>query len=195
VRQRHERIMSIAETLLFQEGEQSLQMRDLAARAGVSLSTLYQSFPSKDHLLAAIALERQHRMRAKLETVSVEGQSPGERVSSVLLDELRYVQRHPEIAAAFQRVTNAPNRSTSEYVAEIRISMQDTLTAAIVADGKGVTAEQREVLPAVLSVAYGAISGWLSGMLSVDQAKSQIRLAARLLDMPGDAVRQYLLDV
>lgn len=39
-------------------GEDMLQMKELAQRAGVSLATLYRYFPSKDHVLLAIALGR-----------------------------------------------------------------------------------------------------------------------------------------
>lgn len=189
---RHERILRIAESLFVQEGEQRLQMKELARRAEVSLATLYQLFPSKDHILAAIALERQRRMTSRLAAGEIDGETPGERAGNVMLEEFRYIQRNPQLAAGLQRVTNSPNRSTSEYVSGIRATMEQALLAAMERDGEPVTDEQRDLLPSVLSVSYGATTGWLSGMLSVDQARDQIRLAHRMLDLPPDVVR-YLL--
>ncbi len=55
-RVRRERIVRAALELL-QSGEyDTIQMRDVAARAGVALGTLYRYFASKEHLYAAVML-------------------------------------------------------------------------------------------------------------------------------------------
>lgn len=193
-RDRGIRILDIAETMFVQEGEHRLQMKGLAGRASVSLATLYQLFPSKDHVLAAIALARQERMRANLAGFTFPGDSPGERAAHVMLEEFKAVQRHPEIAAALQRVTTAPNRSTSEYVQGVRDAIEDTVLSAMDSGSGSPTPEQAALLPAFLAVASAAMNGWLSGLLSVDQVGTQIRMAQRLLDVPPDVAR-YLVGV
>jgi hypothetical protein len=54
------------------------------------------------------------------------------------------------------------------------------------------TAEQRQVLPIFMAAASGAVNHWLSGILSADQARAQIRAGARLFDLPPEIVREYL---
>lgn len=187
-------ILQIADAIFAQDGEQRLQMKDLARRASVSLATLYQQFPSKDHLLGAIALERQRRVAAQLRRTPPEGRTAGERAGEIMMQELRTVQNHPEMAAALQRVANVPDRSTSEYISGIRAAMEEMVLAAIADGGAPATREQLEVLPIFLSACAGAMNGWLSGILSVEQARGQIRVAQRLFDLPPETVAEHLLD-
>jgi hypothetical protein len=39
----------------------------------------------------------------------------------------------------------------------------------------------------------GAFNRWLSGVASAEDARAQIRTAARLLDLPPAVVREYLV--
>src|ERR1700760_1155324 len=55
---RYQRMLQMATSMLASGGEDALQMKELADRAAVSLATLYRYFPSKDHLLLAIAHAR-----------------------------------------------------------------------------------------------------------------------------------------
>src|ERR1700681_88397 len=49
---RRKRIVAVAMDLASRGGYEAVQMRDVAARAGVALGTLYRYFSSKDQLLA-----------------------------------------------------------------------------------------------------------------------------------------------
>lgn len=187
-------ILRIADAIFAQEGEQGLQMKDLASRASVSLATLYQHYPSKDHVLGAIALERQRQVAARLRRSPVPGETAGERAGEVMMQELRTVQNHPEMAAALQRVANVPNRSTSEYIAGIREAMEEMVRSAIADGGEPATPEQLALLPTFLSACSGAMNLWLSGVISVEQARRQVRVAQRLFDLPPALAAEHLLD-
>jgi AcrR family transcriptional regulator len=178
--------------MLAQEGEQGLQMKQLAQRADVALATLYRYFPSKDHVLGAIALERWKRASQRIEALHFDGDTPGERAGEMMVQEFRRVQRDPEIAAALERVANAPDRSTSEYMEGIRSIALQFIQAAIEQGGASITAEQLQMLPIFMAASGGAINHWLAGVLSADQARAQIRASARLFDLPVDVVRVYL---
>ena len=193
VRDRQARILQIAESIFSQEGEQGLQMKDLASKAGTSLATLYGHFPSKDHVLGAIAFARQHRVASRFDPTTLVGATAGERAGEIMRAEFRTVQRHPEMAVALQRVSNAPDRSTSEYVAGVRSALMQMVLAAIASTGTPATPEQHQILPIFLSTCSGAMNGWLSGILSVDEAHAQIVMAERLIDLPGDVARRYVL--
>jgi AcrR family transcriptional regulator len=191
-RARQARILQAAATLLAAEGEQGLQMKQLAQKADVALATLYRYFPSKDHVLGAIALERWKVALQKIETTRYRGQTPGERAGDLMLGQFRRVQRDPEYAAALERVANAPDRSTGEYMDGIRQIASLLVRTAIEQDGTPITEEQQNMLSMVMSACGGAINAWLAGTLSADQTRSEIQAAARLFDLPPEIIRQYL---
>lgn len=168
-------------------------MKELARQASVSLATLYAHFPSKDHVLGAVAVERQRRAAAQLDASALEGSTAGERAGEVIQHEFRTLRRHPEMAVALQRVANAPDRSTSEYIAALRGEFEAMVLEAIASTGAAVTPEQQMVMPMFLSVCGSAMNGWLSGILSLQDANAQILMAQRLIDLPPAIVREYLL--
>jgi AcrR family transcriptional regulator len=191
-RDRYSRIIHAAEAMLAQDGEHGLQMKQLAERADIALGTLYRYFPSKDHVLGAIALERQRRALARIDSIPLMGDTAGARAGDLMVRQFRAVQREPELATALQRVSSAPDRATSEYVDEISQLMEELVLAAIAQRGAPATEEQRSLLPIVLAASVGAFNRWLSGVLSAEDARAQIRVAARLLDLPGEIVRTHV---
>src|SRR6202034_705365 len=56
--QRNRRRLIEAATELFSERGLEVGVADIAARAGVGRATLFRNFPSKEHLIAAIVVER-----------------------------------------------------------------------------------------------------------------------------------------
>jgi AcrR family transcriptional regulator len=188
-RERHARILQTAEAMLAQG---DLQMKTLAHRADVALATLYRYFPSKDHVLGAIALERHRRALQRLDNTQFEGDTAGKRAGDMMVREFRSVQREPEMAAALGRITSRPDRSTSEYMEGIRQIMVETILAAVEQDGQTASDEQRRVLPIFMAATSGAINHWLSGLLSAAETRAQIRTAGRLFDLPAEIMREYL---
>jgi AcrR family transcriptional regulator len=178
--------------MLAQDGEHGLQMKQLAERADVALATLYRYFPSKDHVLGAIALKRQRRALHRIDSIRLDGDTAGDRAGDLMVRQFRAVQREPELATALQRVTNAPDRATSEYVEGISRLMEELVITAVEQGGAGMTDEQRSLLPLVLAASVGAFNRWLSGVASAEEARAQIRAGARLLDLPAGVVREYL---
>ena len=82
---RRERMVDAAVELAVTGGYESVQMRDVAARAEVALGTLYRHFPSKDHLLlAALTDGYSHRPNAEYS-----------RALSLLLDFITRYQADP----------------------------------------------------------------------------------------------------
>ena len=57
-RARYDRVIAAATEVLIAGGQEAVQMKDLAQRAGVSLATLYRYFPAKDYVLLAVTLSR-----------------------------------------------------------------------------------------------------------------------------------------
>jgi AcrR family transcriptional regulator len=63
--QRNRRRLLEAATELFSERGLEVGVADIAARAGVGRGTLFRNFPSKEHLIAAIVVERMHESIAR----------------------------------------------------------------------------------------------------------------------------------
>jgi AcrR family transcriptional regulator len=91
--QRNRRRLLEAATELFSERGLEVGVADIAARAGVGRGTLFRNFPSKEHLIAAIVVERMHESIARAHEVLDAG-DPG--------------------AALFELIDSAINRSLSD---------------------------------------------------------------------------------
>lgn len=66
-----ENILSQAREILLTQGYRALSMRTVAARCGVACGTLYNYFPGKDELVAAITLEDWQVCLANMNALSV----------------------------------------------------------------------------------------------------------------------------
>jgi TetR/AcrR family transcriptional regulator, cholesterol catabolism regulator len=186
---RHDRILAAATVMLAAGGEDALQMKDLSQRAGVSVATLYRYFPAKDHVLLAILLSR---YTAALEQITAEtpaGDTARERVTSHLLREFRAEQREPRLTAALVRVISETSRSYSEIIERVE-HLHLQMVEHVAGAGRPVSAEQRELLPVVLAIFGVASRRWLAGVASPAQARFEIRVGCRLLDLPDDAVAE-----
>jgi TetR/AcrR family transcriptional regulator, cholesterol catabolism regulator len=168
-------------------GEDALQMKDLSQRAGVSVATLYRYFPAKDHVLLGILLRNYTAALARISAEVAAGPTPRERVTGHLLREFRAQQREPRLTAALSRVISETRRSYSEVIEQVEhlhLQMLEHVAGA----GQPLSAQQRQLLPVVQAIFGAATRRWLSGVCSPAQARFEIRVGCRLLDLPDSAV-------
>ena len=66
-RQRVETILEVALALVVDHGAEALAMREVARRAGVQISSIYQYFPSKAHIIRELAQRNLARVRLLLQ--------------------------------------------------------------------------------------------------------------------------------
>lgn len=168
-------------------GEEALQMKDLAQRAGVSLATLYRYFPAKEHVLLAILVSRYSLALDRVRAAPAAGGTARERVTGHLLREFRAQQREPRLTEALVRVISETRRSYSEALEQAELLHLQVLEH-VAGDGQPATAQQRQLLPVVQAVFFAATRRWLAGVYSPAQARLEVRLGARLLDLPDAAV-------
>ena len=188
-RARYGRVVEAATAILTAGGEDALQMKELAQRAGVSLDTLYRYFPSKEHVLAAIGVDRYERAFRKVLAQRSRGETVRERVTDYLLREFRTGQRNERLTAALFRVRHGTSRGYGEVLERLYHRHIDIL---LLVAGESVTERQRQVLPVVTQVFGSAVSGWLSGIFSAADARFEIRVGCRLLDLPDAVVGEDL---
>jgi TetR/AcrR family transcriptional regulator, cholesterol catabolism regulator len=184
---RRDRILAAATAMLAVGGEDALQMKELSQRAGVSLATLYRYFPAKDHVLLAILLSRYSDALARITAEPARGGSPRERVTNHLLREFRAEQREPRLTAALTRVISDTSRSYSEVIERVE-HLHLQILEHVAGDGMPVSAQQRMLLPVLRSIFGAATRRWMAGVSSPAQARFEIRVGCRLLDLPDNVV-------
>jgi AcrR family transcriptional regulator len=85
-----ERLCEVATTLYVEKGPEGLNMRELAARMGVSAMTPYRYFKDKDEILAAIRARAFSRFAGQLEKALAQPGTPPERSRAVGLAYVRF---------------------------------------------------------------------------------------------------------
>ncbi|MFE3099594.1 TetR family transcriptional regulator [Nocardia tengchongensis] len=104
------RILLEVTALLESEGPDAVQLREVARRARVSLTTIYKFFPTRDDLLvSAIEAWMEDNTYLPMETPP-----PGEPLRDGLLRVMRHVfdpwERHPTMLEAYHRARTGPAR-------------------------------------------------------------------------------------
>ncbi|ABL80334.1 MULTISPECIES: TetR/AcrR family transcriptional regulator [unclassified Nocardioides] len=91
---RREAIITEATRLFAEHGYHAVGMRSIADAVGIQSSSLYHHFPSKQHLLAAIAAEGNHAFIAAHVPILEGDGSPRERLERVLRAMIIYYWEH-----------------------------------------------------------------------------------------------------
>lgn len=115
---RVERILDASAELLDEAGYGALTTREVARRAGVPIGTLYQFFPGKDGLVAALAARNLERFMDRLAR-SVEREPPsgtGE-LADLAVDEFVAMKRSvPGFAVVDFGLTGRPGTDAEQHV-------------------------------------------------------------------------------
>jgi TetR/AcrR family transcriptional regulator, cholesterol catabolism regulator len=180
---RYERMLQAATAMLAVGGEETLQMKELAERAEVSLATLYRYFPSKDHVMLAICYSRYENAFRRISGEAPRGATVQERVTGHLLREFRAEQRDQQLTAALAKVLTDTRPACSQVIYQIdqlylRILQQVATVGAPVSD------ELYRRLRIVADVFGAATRRWLAGVSSAAEARFEIRMGCYLLSAP-----------
>ena len=79
------RILDATERLLARLGYQKTTMDDIAREAGIGKRTIYLHFPSREEVALGSIDRIVERLKERLETLAVSGESPAERLRQMLL--------------------------------------------------------------------------------------------------------------
>ncbi len=163
---RRARITDAVIELVAESGPDVLQMRDVAARSGISLGTIYRYFSSKEHLLAAAVADWQERLTHQVlaemgssRANRLADSGPEERVLRYARRELRAFQRHPHFARLTVAMVSSADPYASEMIARMHVSSDEAM-AALMHD---VPAEQaRTIQVAVQAVVLTGLVAWVT---------------------------------
>jgi AcrR family transcriptional regulator len=188
---RYDRVIAAATEILSAGGQEAVQMKDLAQRAGVSLATLYRYFPSKDYVLLAVCLSR---YQAALRLVSAEaprGVTVRERVFAHLMREFRAEQRDQRLTAALAAALTGGGRTYSSIIEAVE-HVHWQIIRHVAAGGGTLTEQQEKLLMIVLDIAGAAVWRWVAGTYSVAEVEAQVEIGCRLLELPDEVIDEEL---
>jgi TetR/AcrR family transcriptional regulator, cholesterol catabolism regulator len=184
---RYDRVIAAAAEALSAGGQEAVQMKDLAQRAGVSLATLYRYFPSKDYVLLAVSLARYQDAARKVLAEVPQGETVRERVANHMMREFRAQQREQRLTAALTQVLTDTRRSYSAVIETVE-HLHLRILRHVAAAGGPLSEQQQKLLPIVIDIFSSATRRWLAGAYSPAEAKFQIKAGCQLLELPDDVV-------
>jgi AcrR family transcriptional regulator len=173
-------ILDVVLALIEADGHDAVQLRVVAERAGVSLSTIYKHFGPRDALLVA-AMER---WRAEHMEVPLSGSTPARTTSDGLVRFYRQFfepwERNPRMLEAFYRARTGPGGDRLEEGG--RAVLHPLARAAF---GEDDDAAAEEVLAILDDVVFGAISRFANQEIDVTDILPRVERAVRRLTAPS----------
>lgn len=188
---RYDRVIAAATEVLSARGQEAVQMKDLAQRAGVSLATLYRYFPAKDYVLLAVALSRYQAAWRRVSAEVPRGDTVRERAFAHLMREFRAEQRDKRLTAALAAALTGGGRSYSSIIEAVEHTHAQ-IVRHVAAGGGALTEQQEKLLTVVLDIKGAAARWWLAGTYSVADVEAQIEIGCQLLELPGGVVDEEL---
>jgi AcrR family transcriptional regulator len=176
--ERRQKILAAATDLFGANSYDSVQMRDVAARAEVGKPTLYRYFPSKEELFLEVFKSGLDRLDAEVATILKDRDQPGrslERLLQALLDALGGQ------VAALRMLTDDQSAVMRRWRNEFRRRRRPFVEAARTILEQGIASgEFRAVdLEAVPSMLIGLVRG---GLIGTDRLPRE-RFSAAMIDL------------
>jgi len=160
-------------------GFDAVQMRDVAAEAGVALGTVYRYFESKERLLLEANLEQVEELRLLLAARPPAGEHAVDRVVDVLRRAAHNQTRQPEATAAMVRALGSARPEESDAVARVSEAMTRIITRAMHEDAP--SERDRAVARILSQVWLSSLIGWVGGVDGPEVMGEDLERAARML--------------
>jgi AcrR family transcriptional regulator len=179
--ERSRRILEIAVELAEEGGFDAVRQRDVAARAGVALGTLYKRFPSKEGILVAALEMETIKMVKKLEQQPITGDTPEERVANLFRTMTRGLCRKPNLAKALIKAITSGEPELTERVASYHTQLKQVIARTMVSvDGSVEPSEiELEVAYTLQQVWFAALVGWMGGLHNQNTIIDRVALPAQ----------------
>jgi AcrR family transcriptional regulator len=182
--ERRARIVDAAHELLREVGFESLSVKAVAQRSGLSLSTLYNLFASKDAILAGVHQQDVRHVAALVEEAHV-ADSLDRIFKAIEISADRYREDPAFYRAILRRDTRgAPDPARDALLREPRMFWRNLLAAAV-EDGFLRPVADTDVLNVLVGQALnGATWDWLLGRVSEARFADEAKFACACLLCP-----------
>lgn len=183
--ERARRIVESASALAEEGGFEAVRLRDVAARSGVALGTLYSRFRSKEDLLVAALEQEMRRLEEAVAHVDAPGDTPTERVANLFQVLTRALTARPNFARAVLRSVASGVPESAEKVTRFHGRMLALLVCAIRGGtmqlDSPLTEEETELGGLLQEIWFAALVGWTGGQRSAEDVVTHMGMAARRL--------------
>ncbi len=176
---RRKRVLDATLALADKGGFDAVQMRDVAAEAGVALGTVYRYFSSKERLLLEANVGQVEALGAGLMSRPPSGESAADRVVDVLRRACNVLVKRPEATAAMVRALGSAQPNEADAVSRVSQAMTAIITSAI-HEGEP-TERDRAVARALSQVWLSSLIGWVGGVDGPEVVGDDLERAARML--------------
>jgi AcrR family transcriptional regulator len=174
---RRRRVIEATVELGVAGGYDAIQMRDVAAAAGVALGTIYRYFASKDQLLTEVMVEAQREVQRSLAAVPARGATPAERLDDVF-QRRSSLELRPRMMAAIMRAMASTDPTVRAAGREIGRIRREFLADALY----DVDPVQRDGIIRVLGhIWYSSLVGMVNEWEGFTSVRAELRTATRLL--------------
>lgn len=181
-----QRIVDAAIELAEEGGFEGVRLRDVAARSGLALGTLYARFASKEDILMAALDEEVQSFRNLLLAQPIQGADPAERILRFFNTLSSNFLSRPNFARAVLRsvVSGVP------VISEKVLQFQEQLIhmAVMTLNGDGQLPEQSDPQDPVMELAFyieqiwfASLVGWMSGSMTEEMIAPHLKRAVTLL--------------
>jgi TetR/AcrR family transcriptional regulator, cholesterol catabolism regulator len=177
---RRQRVIQTALEAAARGGYDAVQMRDIAAEAGVALGTLYRYFSSKDQLLVATLSQWARELQADIAAHPPTGGTPADRVVEVLRQAVKALEMAPRLTTALVTALSSMSSEDPEalaYADEVAGTMTEIIAGAIDGRDENLEAEVR----ALGLVWFAALVARVRGWGPPEQLMVDLESAARVL--------------
>ena len=180
-RERRERILDATIALASQGGFDAVQMRAVAEQAEVALGTLYRYFPSKIHLLVTALAREFERAEKVLATRAISGDTPADRVITVLRRTTRGLQGDPHLTDALTRAFMFADKSVAQEIHVVGMLLTRMLTRAMHPGSDDISDDDIAIARVIGAVWLSALVAWVTGRSTAEETAAHMERAVRLI--------------
>jgi AcrR family transcriptional regulator len=177
-RERRQRIIRAATSLLDKSEYEKVQMRDVAEAAGVALGTVYRYFSSKEHLFGAARAQWGSSLQDVLQRKPLKGQTPNERLDDLMQRVLTAFERRPQ----FFRLVTMLESTPDPHARELAGQANDEVRSAFLQPLDGIDADRADtIVDIVNAVLWTLLRQWSQGFITMAEARKRMSRAIALL--------------
>ncbi|MCU1393101.1 MAG: Transcriptional regulator, TetR family [Ilumatobacteraceae bacterium] len=177
-RDRRDRVVDAAMALAIEGGYDAVHMREVSARTGVALGTIYRYFPSKDHLLISVMSSWTDQLSTQLDQRPARGSTPASRVTDVLHRACHSLERQPLLAAAVIRAMSSTEVGVSRASREVGRNLRGNIEPLL---AEFDTDTRDAIIEIINHVWLSTLIAWSSGRILFSQVSQQLAMTVRML--------------
>ncbi len=182
---REQRIVDTAVKLAKDGGFKAVRMREVAAKSGCALATLYRHFPTKDDLLLAALSREAQALDLRMRRQAPRGKTALERVTAHFDAATQALFRRPAVAREILRAATSDDPELWTKIRAFHGIAGDLVIAALRGDPdatlQDASPQEAKVCQVLHQVWFASLFGGIGGQLKRSEITTRVRTAAELV--------------